>query len=166
MLSVFGVIFHYFKKYCQKNNWLRLRWLRQKLVGAEMEITHVLFSVWKVHTIGFLLLLLLFSTKYLIINIDLIILSTSIWYLIIIYWYLVLGFHLFHFHHNKRKYKIEELMTWFDTNEHDMVYNMIWLDITQYDVTYYDKTWHNVAWWDMIVFPKVPLCYCDQLYYC
>ena len=49
MLSVYGVIFHLFQEMLTKKNWLRLRWLRQRLAEAETEITHVartLFGTW------------------------------------------------------------------------------------------------------------------------
>ena len=36
-----ALYFIYFKKYWPKNNWLRLRWLRQRLAEAETEITHL-----------------------------------------------------------------------------------------------------------------------------
>ena len=39
MLSVYGVMFHLFQEILtKKNNWLRLRWLRQ--AEAEMETSH------------------------------------------------------------------------------------------------------------------------------
>ena len=41
MLSVYGDIFYLFHEILtKKNNWLRLRWLRQWLAEAETEITH------------------------------------------------------------------------------------------------------------------------------
>ena len=44
MLSVYGVIFHIFQDILTKNNWLRLRWLRQRQAEAEVEITHFRFE--------------------------------------------------------------------------------------------------------------------------
>ena len=42
MLSVFGLIFHLFKEILtKKTNWVRLRWLRQRLAEAETAITHL-----------------------------------------------------------------------------------------------------------------------------
>ena len=42
MLSVCRVIFHLFQEILtKKDNWLWLRWLRQRLAEAEIKITHL-----------------------------------------------------------------------------------------------------------------------------